>query len=385
MVFTPAASTAGRRSRYSPAMAAHPPPDAATVLAGLYDAPRLLALRRALRDVAARQEPRAVVTAGPAFGPGSIRPGATVALLPGSFNPPTAAHLALARAGLEQGADAVLFSLATRTVDKEVVTGAALEDRLLLLELIAARDPRLGVLLVNRGLYVDQAATVRAAFPALGEVVFLVGHDKIVQIFDPRYYDDRDAALDRLFGLARFLVAPRAEAGPGELDALVARPENRRFAPAVRPLDLPPALRDVASSAVRARAAGARHVGIDRALAATPRPGGEADDRPSELDDQLPPECRLFVAETGAYAPEASAGTYRRRLALLDELEAPAAAGLTDDELRTRFRAARQAPPPDAVDGAGRRAADADAHDDGTRRPRVPPTPSVETPRVGRD
>ena len=296
--------------------------DDATLVAPLYDAPRLLKLRQLLRDVATAPEPRAAVTAGPALGTAS-----TIALLPGSFNPPTVAHLALARAGLEQGADAALFSLATRTVDKEIVTGAALEDRLLLLELLATRDRRLGVLLVNRGLYVDQAAAVRAAFRGLREVVFLVGYDKIVQIFDPRYYDDRDAALERLFGLARFLVAPRADAGPSELAALLARPENRRFALAVRPLDLPPALRDVASSAVRARAADSGAMGA------------------GATDDLLHPVCRAFVDEMAAYAPEPAAATYRRRLALLDELQALAATGVADDDLRARFRA----PPPDAV------------------------------------
>ena len=38
----------------------------------------------------------------------------------------------------------------------------------------------------------------------------IYGYDKVVQIFDPRYYDDRDAALDRLFALSSLLVAPRA-------------------------------------------------------------------------------------------------------------------------------------------------------------------------------
>ncbi|MDP8924504.1 MAG: hypothetical protein M3O34_16740, partial [Chloroflexota bacterium] len=263
----------------------------------------------------------------------------SVALLPGSFNPPTVAHLALARAGLERGADAALFSLATRTVDKEVVTGAGLEDRLLLLELLAARDPRLGVLLVNRGLYVDQAAAVRAAFPGLREVVFLVGHDKIVQIFDPRYYDDRDAALERLFGLARFLVAPRAEAGPGELAALLDRPENRRFASAVRPLDIAPMLRDVASSAVRARVAGPDSTGAARVAPPEEPIAVHGDDTPPRIEEQLPPECRVFVAATAAYASEPAAERYRRRRALLDELETLASGGATDEELRARFRA----------------------------------------------
>ena len=38
------------------------------------------------------------------------------------------------------------------------------------------------------------------------ELTLLVGYDKVVQILDPKYYDDRDAALHELFALARLLV-----------------------------------------------------------------------------------------------------------------------------------------------------------------------------------
>lgn len=305
-------STGSDRGGYSPGvMPDRDAPDEARIRTALYDAPRLLQFRRALRDVSDASEPRAAHLAGPT--PGA---GATVALLPGSFNPPTAAHVALARAGLDHGVDLVLFALAARTVDKEVVTGAALEDRLLLLELIAAGDPRLGVVLVNRGLYVDQAAAVRAAFPRIAEVVFLVGHDKIVQIFDPRYYDDRDAALERLFGLARILVAPRAEDGPDELAALLDEPANRRFAPAVGAIDLPSELRHQSASDVRAGAATA----------------------------DLPLASRVFVEETAAYAAPPATGHYAARLALLDELAAAAEAGASEAELRVRFRVGADRP-----------------------------------------
>ena len=316
-------------------MASRDEPDEEAVRSRLDDAPRLLHLRRLLREVAATPEARAALIAGP-----PLADATTVALLPGSYNPPTVAHLELAGIGLERGADAVLFCLATRTIDKEVVSGAALEDRLLLLELTAARAPRFGVLLLNRGLYVDQAAAVRSAFPAVRDVVFLVGYDKIVQIFDPRYYDDRDAALECLFRLARFLVAPRADAGPEELDALLSRPENRPFASAVRSLDFPPSLRDVASSTVRARISESAELGTQRTDPATRRADDGRADRQPGIED-LPPECRVFVTETGVYAPDEATAPYRRRLALLDELEVLEAAGVPEDELRARLRALR--------------------------------------------
>ena len=270
-----------------------------TIRDRLYDLPGLLALRRTLRRVGRAAQPRAEQISGP--NPSGVR---RLGLLPGSFNPLTLAHTALAEAGLADAAvDVLLFTPSTSTVDKEDTTGAALEDRLLVLRLYCERDPRLGVLLVNRGLYVDQARLVRATFPRVRELLFLIGFDKIVQILDPRYYADRDAALERLFGLAGFLVAPRGSDGPAELEALLARPENRRFAGAVRPLDLPPELRLVASSLVR-----------------------EAMVNGAILDHHLPLEARAFVRESGAYdpAPPAGAGVdrYRVRLDVLEALEA---------------------------------------------------------------
>lgn len=173
-----------------------------------------------------------------------------VGLLPGSFNPPTSAHTALAASGRDAGLDAVVYLLAKRTVDKERLTGLALDERLTLLTDLAG-ERHDAVAFVNRGLYVDLAHALRGELPVARELVFLVGHDKIVQIFDPTYYQDRNAALRDLFALASFLVAPRADATDDELDALLARPENRRFADRVRPMPLDPRYRDVSSTRAR--------------------------------------------------------------------------------------------------------------------------------------
>jgi nicotinamide-nucleotide adenylyltransferase len=260
-----------------------------------YDLDRLIQHGRALQrlDAVGDGELRQLAGALP-------QRGARLGLLAGSFNPPTIAHQMLALAGLTAGGlDQVWYTLSIHTVGKEVVTGAALDDRLLLLDLLAEEDPRLGVLLLNRGLYVDQAKLIRAAYPTLTDLVFLVGFDKIVQVFDPRYYDDRDAELDRLFVLVTFLVAPRGDDDEADLAELLGRPENRRFAGAIRPLNLPPELRAVASSHVR--------VG----LAA----GGET-------DETVPPGVAAFIEETGLYV---DAGRYARRRTLIAEAGAAAA------------------------------------------------------------
>ena len=123
--------------------------------------------------------------------------------------------------------------------------------------------------------------------------MFLVGFDKIVQIFDPRYYDDRDAALETLFGLATFLVAPRGQDEDDSLAALLRQPENRRFSDAVRPLELPTELREVASS----------HIRSELALS-------------GQMDATVPSVVAQFVAATGAYLNEER---YARRRAVIDD------------------------------------------------------------------
>jgi nicotinamide-nucleotide adenylyltransferase len=262
-----------------------------------FDLEHLLRLRRAVAELDPDGPPGVVfLEAADQLAPRRL------ALLPGSFNPPTEAHLALASGALQARAvDRLDFLLASRTVNKERIEGATLVDRLLLLELLASERPKLGVVLVNRGLYVDQAEIVRGALPSLEELWFVVGFDKIVQIFDPRYYRDRDAALNRLFGLARFLVAPRGDADFDDLESLLEQPENRRYQSGIMPLQLAVAYRQMSSSQVRAH--------VHDAL------------------NDAPPLVRRFVRATGAYGGLGRGESarmnerYRRREALLDQAQ----------------------------------------------------------------
>jgi hypothetical protein len=161
-----------------------------------------------------------------------------------------------------------------------------------MLELLVAERPDRAIAVVNRGLYVDQAALLRSALPGLSKLTFLVGFDKIVQVFDPRYYADHEAALDRLFALASFAVAPRAGRGFSDLDALLLEPANSRYASRIQPLAVPADVEVVSSSAIRA------------ALARGEPPLPE-----------LPLVSRIFVEETGCYLPDSA--RYARRAALL--------------------------------------------------------------------
>jgi nicotinic acid mononucleotide adenylyltransferase len=204
-----------------------------------------------------------------------------VIVFPGSFNPPTTAHLALlkqAQRYARQHEPMFLYAaFSKRTVDKETVERPTLLDRILLLQIVLRRYvPHTGILLFNRGLYIEQAQAIRAAFPTVRRMLFLMGFDKIVQIFDPRYYGDRDVALDELFQLADLLVAPRGNDGEDELRALLHEPQNERFARHIHLLPFNNKYRYVSSTHIR-------------------------QEEKVEAHD-VPEEVRRFMRETRAYA-----------------------------------------------------------------------------------
>lgn len=214
--------------------------------------------------------------------PGSPEPRASVIVFTGSFNPPTTAHLAMLKAARQYARQHepmhVYAAMSKQTVDKEGVERPLLLDRILLLQkLLRRRLPDTGILLFNRGLYVEQAEAIRRSFPRVKRIFLLIGFDKIVQILDPHYYDDRDAALHDLFHQAELLVAPRGNAGEKELQDLLQQPDNRRFAAYIHPLSLGSAFREVSSTSVRQRAESYTH--------------------------ETPQEVRHFMQRTRAYDP----------------------------------------------------------------------------------
>jgi nicotinamide-nucleotide adenylyltransferase len=214
--------------------------------------------------------------------PGSPAPQGDIIVFPGSFNPPTTAHLAMLKQarqfGRLHGGMRVYAAMSKRTTDKETVERPLLVDRILLLDTVIHNHLRhSGIVLFNRGLYVEQAEAIRARFHKVKRLYFLLGFDKIVQIFDARYYEKRDKALRELFALAEILVAPRAGAGSAELTALLAQPENIPFARHIHLLPLNDRYRDISSSRIR------------QGLA-------------THEQDMLP-EARRFIRDTRAYSP----------------------------------------------------------------------------------
>jgi nicotinic acid mononucleotide adenylyltransferase len=221
--------------------------------------------------------------------PGSPEPPGNIIVFPGSFNPPTMAHLAMLEeaqqfaqqnVSSEEGEMLLYAALSKHIVDKERVERPLLLDRIVLLEtLLQHRLPRTGIMLFNCGLYVEQAEGVRASFPGVKKLYFLLGFDKIVQVLDPRYYVDRDDALRQLFALAELLVAPRGQDGPDALNELLAQPHNQPFSRYIHVLPLDTTYRDISSSRIRQHSSD------------------------NEYSNDIPPEVRQFMQETHAYAP----------------------------------------------------------------------------------
>jgi nicotinamide-nucleotide adenylyltransferase len=210
---------------------------------------------------------------------GATSPVRRLGLIPGSFDPMTIGHAALADA---LGADLSLFVYSPSTLPKEHAPVGAPEpsllsqqDRVASLVAYCLDRPARGVALCSHGLLVDQAEAAAASFP-LSRLVLGVGSDKLVQLADPRWYRDRDDALDRLFTLAEVAFALRTG---DEGRILRALDETGRWRDRLRRVRLPPEAASVSSRAVRA------------AL----RLGGN-------VESAIPPEVRPFVS-TGAGSP----------------------------------------------------------------------------------
>lgn len=160
---------------------------------------------------------------------GADRPWGRIGVYPGSFNPPTVAHLAIAEAAVRlHRLDRIDLALSRRALDKEHVERPDFADRVAVLEAVAASRPWLGVSITEAQLLVDIAE---------GYDLLVMGADKWAQVNDRRYYGDSDAARDD--AVRRLPVV-----------AVVARPPHP--VPAHLLLDVDTALHTVSSSEVRA-------------------------------------------------------------------------------------------------------------------------------------
>jgi nicotinic acid mononucleotide adenylyltransferase len=193
-----------------------------------------------------------------AAGPGSV------GLLSGSFDPPTVAHLELARGLVRMGCGLVLLVWSVRTLPKEPASGVRPfpplldeAERVGCLAALArgsgaiAEGLPLSVALSSHGLIADQAEAAARAFPG-AKLVVGMGSDKVLQLLDPRWYEDRAAALDRLTALATVAYSARAGEEEAVREALAAS-ANTRWCGAFAELACDPAVGAVSSREVRRR------------------------------------------------------------------------------------------------------------------------------------
>ncbi len=125
-----------------------------------------------------------------------------VGVYPGSFNPPTVAHVAVAEAAVRKhDLDHVVLVHSRRVLGKDVVERPLWRHRVEVLEAVAEARPWLRAAITDRRLVADIAE---------GYDVVIMGADKWHQIHELQWYDDdpavRDATLARLPTVA---VAPR--------------------------------------------------------------------------------------------------------------------------------------------------------------------------------
>lgn len=120
---------------------------------------------------------------------------------PGTFDPPTVAHLAIAEAALHQGGlDAVSLVVSRSPLGKQPSV-PSLDDRLAVLSAVCASRPWLSVTVTSQQLIADVAAGYEAV---------VMGTDKWLQVMDPAWYGGSSSARDRaVASLPRVLIVSR--------------------------------------------------------------------------------------------------------------------------------------------------------------------------------
>jgi hypothetical protein len=151
---------------------------------------------------------------------------------PGTFNPPTVAHLAIADAARAQCALDVVELVVSRTPlgKHDHAELASLDQRIVMLERMASSHEWLDIVVTDAQLLAEIA---------IGYDVLVLGADKWAQVLDERWYPDARARDRAVAGLPPIALAPRPP-----------HPEPEP-APGLLVLELDPMLAEVSATAVR--------------------------------------------------------------------------------------------------------------------------------------
>ncbi len=196
-----------------------------------------------------------------------------LAVLSGTFNPPTRAHLALAERALEELAVAeVLFVLPEIPPHKRQLE-ASLEDRATMLVLAIGGHAKFSAAVATDGLFADIYEAVAPHYPAATRVFFLTGRDAAERILLHWPYPDPQKALAKMFGRFEFAVAERHGRFRTPVNSVAAQ-----YGPRIHSLSMPSGYEAVSASLARQRVA-----------------------RGERIDDLVPQEVSSYIAEHSLY------------------------------------------------------------------------------------
>jgi nicotinate (nicotinamide) nucleotide adenylyltransferase len=159
-------------------------------------------------------------------------------VLPGSFNPPTKAHVLLATEALHH-VDEVVWTL-PRVFPHKPQFGATLDERIDMLRRVNPDPEAHSIAVTDGGLFLDIAQECRASYGPGTELVFICGRDAAERVLSWDY--GRDGAVEEMLAGIELLVASRH----GEYLPPV------RWSHRVKQLPLPIATDEVSSTEVRA-------------------------------------------------------------------------------------------------------------------------------------
>ena len=148
---------------------------------------------------------------------------------PGSFDPPTIAHLGIAvMAKRAANLDRIDLVVSRQALAKESADHAPFDLRIAVIEASIAHAPWLKLVVTDKQLIVDIAS---------GYTAVLMGADKYEQIKDVQFYSD-EAARDAAMAALPLVIGPNRTGAPPLPDTAVV-------------LTLPPKLMEVSSSGAR--------------------------------------------------------------------------------------------------------------------------------------
>jgi nicotinate-nucleotide adenylyltransferase len=130
----------------------------------------------------------------------------SLGVLPAAFNPPTRAHLTLARAALDT-VDEVLFVL-PRGFPHKSYEGASFDERRQMLIAAAGAEPRYSIAASEGGLFLEIAEECHEAYGAHVRLLFICGRDAAERIVGWDYGEPD--AFRRMMERFELLVAARA-------------------------------------------------------------------------------------------------------------------------------------------------------------------------------